>query len=154
MFKFWVVGEVILEQLIYSQCVLTDWLSQPLGAKLTVSVIFIVQYIHWAPNCHKCKCPYWNRIVRALSDPVAGVSSILAVKTRSSSLLSDAKLTAPSLSTSGWLMALRGTPSDRRSSVSKQTCIPPPQTCLTSACSWHHTNTYLPTATMQSSTSV
>ncbi len=97
----------------------------------------------------KWKCSYWNRITRALSDLAAGVSSILAVKT-----ISDAKLTAPRLSTSGWLMALRKTPSDRRSSVSKQTCIPSPQTCLTSACSWHHTNTYLLTATMQSSTSV
>lgn len=67
-------------------------------------------------------------------------------------LLSDAKLTAHSLSTSGCLMAPRKTPSDRRPSVSKQTCIPSPQTCLTSAGSWHHTNAYLLTATMQSST--
>lgn len=48
-----------------------------------------------------------------------------------------AGLTASCLSTSVWLMALRETPSERWSSFSKQTCIPLPQTCLTSACSWH-----------------
>lgn len=70
-------------------------------------------------------------IVCALSDHVAGVGSILAVKTYSQ--CHYLKLTAPSLSTSGWLIALKETPSDRQPSVSKQSCIPSAQTCLTSA---------------------
>lgn len=79
------------------------------------------------------KCYHWKRITWVLSDRVTGVSSFWPVKTIFSKLLSDAAPTAPSLSTSGWLMALKETPGDRRPSVSKQTCIPPAQTYLTSA---------------------
>lgn len=50
-------------------------------------------------------------------------------------------------------MAPRETPSERRARVSKQTCIPPSQTCLTPTYSWQGTNTYFLTETMQSSTS-
>lgn len=61
---------------------------------------------------------HWNRIRATLSDPTAGITTILTAKTISSVLLSDVEMTASSLSTNGWLMALRETASDRQSGVS------------------------------------
>lgn len=61
---------------------------------------------------------HWNRIRATLSDPAAGITTILTAKTISSVLLSDVEMTASSLSTNGWLMALRETASDRQSGVS------------------------------------
>lgn len=78
---------------------------------------------------------------------------VLWQKTISSTLLSDGEGHSSHSSTSCWLMALRETPSGGWARVSKQTCIPPSQTCLTSVYSWHHTNTYFLTETMQSNTS-
>lgn len=165
MFKFLVVGEVILPQQLNNDFpVRVSSLSWQTGfsnrseqneyllssSLLTESLIAIVDG-HRAVT-HKLKCPCWNRITRALSDHAAAV--FWQWKQYPQHYYLMAKLTARSLSTRGWLMALRETPSERRSSFSKQTCIPLPQTCLTSACSWHHTNTYLLAATMQSSTSV
>lgn len=67
--------------------------------------------------------------------------------------LSDARADSfQSFNRPGRLMAPGETQSDRRSGVSKQTCIPSTETCLTSAASWHPTNTYLLIPTMKRGT--
>lgn len=165
MFKFLVVGEVVLPQQLNNFPVPVSSLSWQTGfsnrseqneylvSSPLLTVLTKVPYSNclWTqPVTDKLKCPYWNRITKMFNCS----NSILAVKQYPQHYYLMAKLTASCLSTSGWLMALRETPSERWSSFSKQTCIPLLQTCLTSACSWHPTSTYLLTATMQSSTSV